>query len=91
MRVFESILHSGARGYSKVYAEERLLPEPFMLFFAGSNPAVCNYSISPVDWFVLRDEKDDAHELVGERTFSVQVFVIIRQSEKCFGTSCGAM
>ena len=42
--------HSGARGYSKVYAEERLLPEPFMLFFAGSNPAVCNYSISPVDW-----------------------------------------
>ena len=59
--------------------------------FAGSNPAVCNYSISPVDWFVLRDAKDDVHELVCERTFSVQVFVIIQQSEKCFGTSCRAM
>ncbi|MBQ8235661.1 MAG: hypothetical protein IJZ37_03130 [Clostridia bacterium] len=33
--VFESILHSGARGYSKVYAEERLPFEPVKLDYRG--------------------------------------------------------
>ena len=41
--------------------------------FVGSNPTVCNYSISPVVWFVLRDAKDDAHDIVCERTFLFRI------------------
>jgi len=39
--VFETILHSGAPGYSKVYARRILAPlSLFSSDFAGSNPAV---------------------------------------------------
>jgi hypothetical protein len=39
--VFEMILHSGAQGYSKVYARRILAPlSLFSSDFAGSNPAV---------------------------------------------------
>ena len=58
--------------------------------FVGSNPTVCNYSISPVVWFVLRDAKRTVHETVCENVF-ILTFVIIRQSEKYFGTSRRAM
>ena len=58
--------------------------------FVGSNPPVCNYSISPVVWFVLRDAKRTVHEIVCENVF-ILTFVIIRQSEKHFGASRRAM
>ena len=40
--------------------------------------------------FVLRDAKRTVHEIVCENVF-IQRFVIIRQSEKCFGTPRRAM
>ena len=50
--------------------------------FAGSNPAVCNYSISPVVWKICPSglPKRTVHEMRA-RTFFILTFVIIRQSE----------
>ena len=89
--VFESILHSGARGYSKVYARRTLAPLSLSSsIFAGSNPAVRCKTHRQWIGFVLRDAKRTVHEIVCENVF-ILTFVIIRQSEKCFGTSRRAM
>ena len=59
--------------------------------FVGSNPTVCNYSISPAVWKICPSgRKRTVHEIVCENVF-IQTFVIIRQSEKCFGTPRRAM
>ena len=58
--------------------------------FAGSNPAVRCKTYRQWIGFVLRDAKRTVHEIVCENVF-IQTFVIIRQSEKCFGTSRRAM
>ena len=59
--------------------------------FVGSNPTVCNYSLSPAVWKICPSgRKRTVHEIVCENVF-IQTFVIIRQSEKCFSTSRRAM
>lgn len=58
--------------------------------FAGSNPAVRCKTYRQWIGFVLRDAKRTVHEIVCENVF-ILTFVIIRQSEKCFGTSRRAM
>ena len=58
--------------------------------FAGSNPAVRCKTYRQWLGFVLRDAKRTVHEIVCENVFNL-TFVIIRQSEKCFGTSRRAM
>ena len=88
--VFESILHGGARGCSKVYAEEHLLLEPVKLDIRGFESRRALQNVSPVDWFCPSGRKRTVHEIVCENVF-IQTFVIIRQSEKCFGTSRRAM
>ena len=88
--VFESILHSGARGYSKVYAEEHLLLEPVKLDIRGFESRRALQNVSPVDWFCPSGRKRTVHEIVCENVF-IQTFVIIRQSEKRFGASRRAM
>ena len=47
-------------------------------------------NVSPVDWFCPSGRKRTVHEIVCENVF-ILTFVIIRQSEKCFGTSRRAM
>ena len=58
--------------------------------FAGSNPAGRCKTYRQWIGFVLRDAKRTVHEIVCENVF-ILTFVIIRQSEKCFGTSRRAM
>ena len=58
--------------------------------FAGSNPAVRCKTYRQWIGFVLRDAKRTVHEIVCENVF-ILTFVIIRQSEKCFGISRRAM
>ena len=58
--------------------------------FAGSNPAVRCKTYRQWIGFVLRDAKRTVHEIVCENVFILTV-VIVRQSEKCFGTSRRAM
>ena len=58
--------------------------------FAGSNPAVRCKTYRQWIGFVLRDAKRTVHEIGCEYVF-ILTFVIIRLSERCFGTSCRAM
>ena len=70
--------------------EEHLLLEPVKLDIRGFESRRALQNVSPVVWFVLRDAKRTVHEIVCENVF-IQTFVIIRQSEKCVGTSRRAM
>ena len=78
--VFESILHSGARGYSKVYAEEHLLLEPVKLDFRGFESRRMQKHIASGLVLSFGTQKRTVHEIVCENVF-IQTFVIIRQSE----------
>ena len=88
--VFESLLHSGAQGYSKVYARRTLAPVSLLSsLFVGSNPTVRQKRIASWFGFVLRDTKNGTLNCVRERF--VLRLVIIRQREKRLGASFGAM
>ena len=89
----KQFFHCGARGYSKAYAQRTLaIFEPYKLPFAGSNPAVPLQNVSPAVWFCPSGRKNGTQKVtfVCENVF-IQTFVIIRQSEKCFGTPHRAM
>ena len=74
----------------KCMPEERLLLEPVKLVFRGFESRRAPKAYRQWFGFVLRDAKRTVHEIVCENVF-IQRFVIIRQSEKCFGVSHGAM
>ena len=74
----------------KCMPEEHLHLEPVKLDIRGFESRRALQNVSPVDWFVLRGAKRTVHEMCA-RTFFILTFVIIRQSEKCFGTSRRAM
>ena len=90
-RVFESILHSGARGYSKVYARRTLAPRACQARYSRVRipPCVAKRIASGLV-LSFGTQKRTVHEIVCENVF-IQTFVIIRQSEKCFGASRRAM
>ena len=89
--VFESILHSGARGYSKVYARRTLAPLSLSSsIFAGSNPAVRCKTYRQWIGFVLRDaKKNGTRNRVRERFYSDICYHSAKR--ECFGTSRRAM
>ena len=70
--------------------EERLRHEPVKLSIRGFESRRALQNVSPVDWFCPSGRKRTVHEIVCENVF-ILTFVIIRQSEKCFGTSRRAM
>jgi len=88
--VFELILHSGAPGYSKVYARSALAAVSlFGSNFAGSNPAVRQKRIASGLDLSFGTQEDSTRR---ERFRVTQTrFVIIRQREKRLGVSFGAM
>ena len=57
----------------KCMPEEFLLLEPVKLDIRGFESRRALQNVSPVDWFVLRDAKDDAHDIVCERTFLFRI------------------
>lgn len=74
----------------KCMPEEHLLLEPVKLDFRGFESRRALQNVSPVDWFCPSGrKKNGTRNRVRERFFLT--FVIIRQSEKCFGTSRRAM
>ncbi len=88
--MFEKILHSGTRGCSKVYARRAFaLLEPVKLSFSRVRVPPCAKSVSPVVWICPSGHKNGTLNCVRERF--ILRFVIIRQREKCFGISLGAM
>ena len=74
----------------KCMPEEFLLLEPFKLDDRGFESRRTPKAYRQWIGFVLRDAKRTVHEIVCENVF-ILTFVIIRQSEKCFGTSRRAM
>lgn len=74
----------------KCMPEERLRHEPVKLSIRGFESRRALQNVSPVDWFCPSGRKRTVHEIVCENVF-ILTFVIIRQSEKCFGTSRRAM
>ena len=91
-RVFESILHSGAQGYSKVYARRTFAFWAVKLSFRGFESRRAPKANRQWIGFVLRD----ARKRHTEDPFRVWKrfilrFVIIRQREKCPGKFLGAM
>lgn len=86
--VFESILHSGAPGYSKVYAS-RTLARACKALFSRVRIPPCAKSVSPVDWICPSGRKNGTLNCVQERF--ILRFVIIRQRQMRLGASFGAM
>ena len=78
----------------KCMPEEHLLLEPVKLDIRGFESRRALQNVSPVDWFCPSGrKKNGTHKpslIVCENVF-ILTFVIIRQSEKCFGTSRRAM
>ena len=74
----------------KCMPEERLHLEPVKLSIRGFESRRALQNVSPVDWFCPSGrKKNGTRNRVRERFYLT--FVIIRQSEKCFGTSRRAM
>ena len=74
----------------KCMPEEHLLLEPVKLDIRGFESRRALQNVSPVDWFCPSGrKKNGTRNRVRERFYLT--FVIIRQSEKCFGTSRRAM
>ena len=89
--VFESILHSGARGCSKVYARRTLAPWACQARYSWVR--IPPYAIIAYrQWFGLSfgTQKMTRTNSCAREHFC-SGFVIIRQSEKCFGTPRRAM
>ena len=74
----------------KCMPEEFLLLEPVRLDIRGFESRRALQNVSPVGWFCPSGRKRTVHEIVCENVF-ILTFVIIRQSEKYFGTSRRAM
>ena len=78
----------------KCMPEEFLHLEPVKLDIRGFESRRALRNVSPVDWFCPSGrKKNGTHKpslIVCENVF-ILTFVIIRQSEKCFGTSRRAM
>ena len=75
----------------KCMPEEFLLLEPVKLDFRGfESRRMQKHIASGLEDLSFGTQKRTVHEIVCENVF-IQTFVIIRQSEKCFGTSRRAM
>ena len=74
----------------KCMPEEHLLLEPVKLDIRGFESRRALQNVSPVDWICPSGRKITCRKLY-EQNVTVQKFVIIRQSEKCSGTSRRAM
>ena len=90
-RVFESILHSGARGYSKVYARRILALWACQARYSWVR--IPPYAIIAYrQWFGLSFGTQKMTRTIScAREHFCSGFVIIWQSEKCFATSRRAM
>ena len=86
-RCLSQILHSGARGYSKVYARRTLAPLVWKTLFSWVR--IPPYAIIAYrQWFGLSFGTQKMTRTIScAREHFCSGFVIIRQSEKCFGTS----
>ena len=74
----------------KCMPEEHLRLEPVKLDIRGFESRRALQNVSPADWFCPSGrKKNGTRKRVRERFYLT--FVIIRQSEKCFGTSRRAM
>lgn len=89
--VFESILHSGARGYSKVYAGRTLAPWACQARYSRVRIPPCVAKRIASGLVLSFGTQKMTRTISCAREHFCSGFVIIRQSEKCFGTSRRAM